>query len=164
MWLPILSCRLSLIANILSPSVFGSSPSAISFNVEAIDASDQSESSILSPITTPTISYDPILYTVLLSPSSYTDIVITCQSASCITENSSCVVEELLGDSDTACDWAALIDLVHHCDFFFNYSILCQRVNFGPLLGPTAFLWQTVLAFYLSCAPNSIVMPICLII
>lgn len=161
---PFFCCRFSLVSDVFCPSIFGNSPRAVSLNVEVVDSSNQSESPIFSPVTSPTISNYPIFYTIFFSPSCYADIMIRCQSSCLITENSSGIVKEFFSYSNAASDWTTLIDLVHHGKFSFHNSILCQRVYFCPLLSPTTFVWHTILAFYLSTAPKPVIMSICLII
>lgn len=161
--LKIFSLWLSLVPLVFAPSISWGGPWTVRFNSQVVDASNQSEVSSFSPIASPRISYYPILNSVLFSPTGDADIVILLNSASLVGEYSSCVVYQLLSNSNSAGNWPPLIDLVFHGFFSFDFSELVNFVNFSPLLSPASLAWHTVFALNLSCASNTVVMTVGLV-
>jgi len=157
-WHFIFRAKFCLVSNILCPSISRLSPRAISLNIEIIFASDQSEISSLSPIASPWVSDNPILNSILFSPSCDTDIVIKFNSAGLIFKNPTCVVDERCSNGNSTSDRSSLNDLVHHGLFSLNNAVFINSINFGFGLRPASFIGQAVLALDLSRTTNSIIM------
>lgn len=84
---------LGLIANILGPGISWSCPRASSLNSEVIDASNEPEVSSFSPVAAPRVTNNPVLDSILLSPSIDADIVILGKSSGVVFEDAASIVE-----------------------------------------------------------------------
>ena len=51
-----------------------------------------------------------------------------------------------------------MIDFIHHIFFSFNFSEFMNTINFSSFLSPTSFSWETIFAFDLSWASDTIIM------
>lgn len=85
-------------------------------------------------------------------------------SPSCVVENTSSVVKEIVSDSYNTADWSSLVDFIHDVCFTCDVSILFNSVNFSTFLCPAALSERcTVLTLENRGAPHSIISSIGLI-
>lgn len=158
-----LSFWLSLVSDVLGPSVGRRCPRAIVLDAQVVDASNESESAVFSPVSAPGIPDNPIFDSVFLSPASHADIMVFFNSAGVVDEDASSVVPERVGDCERASDWSSLIDLVDHCSLALHSAELFHSVDLCPLLRPAALSGEAVLALDLIAAAHSVVVAECLI-
>lgn len=154
---------LGLISEILGPSVSGGSPRASGLNTKVVLSSDQPEVTLFTPVASPRVSDDPVLDSVLLSPSHNRNVVVEVLSAGLVLEDTAGVVDEFLGDGDGASDRASLVDLVDHVLFSHDISVFVDSVDLGAFLSPTSLAGEAVLALDFSSATNTIVMTVSLV-
>jgi len=113
----------------LGPGVSGNTPVAISFNGEIVNASDDSEETVFTPVSTPGVSDNPVLGTVGKStPTDDGDIVVDFSLVGSINENTTGVVEKR-SSSNTADDGSSLHDFAHHSLFAFNGAVFIDTVD-----------------------------------
>jgi hypothetical protein len=157
-WHSVFSFRLSLVSNVLGPGVSWSGPRAVVLDAEVVDTSDESKSAIFSPVASPWVSNDPILDSVLLSPSSDTDVVVFLDSTSIINEDAASVVSEGVSNSNGTSDGSSLIDLVDHILLSFNQSKFVNSIDLCSFLSPASTVGEAVLALDLSTASDTVIM------
>jgi hypothetical protein len=160
---PELHCRSSLVAFIVGPSVsrdtvtknsLVNSIRALSLNAEVVDAAYDPEHALLTPVGTPGVPHDPILYTVLDTPSYNRNFVIVDILPSLILKDASLIVLKLLSNCKLASNTlinmnyirSALVDLLFHLLFTVEETEVVDTVNFSLLLGPASLPWHAVLA------------------
>lgn len=160
----VLLAGLSFIANILGPSILWRCPRACPLNAEVIDAPDEPKIASFAPVAAPGIADDPILHSIFFSPAIDADVMIFSQPASLIVEDASGVVEEFISDCHGASDWSALIDFIHDCCFSLERTEFFNSIDLRSFLSPASLGWQAVLALDISCAAETVIMAICLII
>lgn len=162
-WLGLFGFWLGFISDIFGPGVRRSGPWAGALNAEIVNSSNQSEISSFSPIAAPRVSNNPKFDSIFLPPSHNWNIVIQLFSASLVVEDSSSIVDQLLGDCNGAGNWSSLVDLVYHVALSADISELVNTVNLCPFLSPASFVWEAVFAFNFRSTSNTVVMPISLI-
>lgn len=128
------------------------SPTAIQLNSQIVVVHPDPEKSTLAPISSPTISGNPIFNSILLSPTNNCDFVVAQWGELDLLEYTSGVCLELLSGVNTARDRAASVDfgfhLVSSCDqavlFNFPYAILwlSPTVSFVSRFGSCR--WRTI--------------------
>jgi hypothetical protein len=94
-----LSCN---VLHFISPCVKRNCPVAVTLNVNVVDATDNFEETIITPVTTPRITNTPILDTVFFAPTDNTNFVVLLKSASCVIINTVRVLDKSFGVCDCA--------------------------------------------------------------
>lgn len=84
-------------------------------------------------------------------------------SSSCVLEDSTSVVDELLSDCDSAGNWPSFIDLIDHILLSLDFAVFLDSVDLGSLLCPASFIGQAVLALDLGRATHPIVVAVSLV-
>jgi hypothetical protein len=103
------------VSNTLGPGVLGSSPGAVGLDGKVVDTTADAEETTLTPVGTPGVTDSPELLT--LSGDTVADdwnVVDDIKITSFVTEDTTSVVFESLGDGNTASDGAALVNFLHH--------------------------------------------------
>jgi len=98
----------------VGPGISWCGPSAISLNSKVVLSSDKLHETLFSPVSTPRVSYEPEWSSVLFTISNETDLVDNIDITCLIFEDSRGIVLHSLCDGNTACNWASLVDLLHH--------------------------------------------------
>lgn len=141
----------------MCPSIFWNCPPTIIFNIDIVDASNQSKIPIFSPISTPTIPNNPILLSSLFSPTYNTDLMIRFIIFVRIIEYPSLVIIQQLIRINRTCQRSSLNKFIHNVKFPFNMSILFNCINQIFIRDLTQFS-STICTFYSVLAYCSISM------
>jgi len=97
-----------------APRILGGSPRAVALDTDVVGSTDDLEEALIAPGTSPGVSNEPVLDTVLDAVSDDGDLVDEVGCAGLVLEDASALeVLKFLGDGDRAGDWAAL-KLVDH--------------------------------------------------
>lgn len=152
------SLGLGLVSDVLGPGVGWGCPGAVVLDAEVVDASDQPECSVFSPVGAPGVPYDPVFDSIFFSPASDADIVILLDPSGVIDEDASGVVPESIGDCQRAGDGSSLVNLVDHRCFSLHGAEFIDSVDLGPLLRPASLPGEAVLALDLVTAAHSVIM------
>jgi len=162
------SFRLGLLGGVVlvtvGPGVSGNTPVAVSFDGKVVDTSDDSEETVLTPVSTPGVSDNPVLGTVGKStPTNDGDIVIDFGLVSSINENTTSVVEKR-ASSNTADDGASLHDFAHHSFFTFNGAVFINTVDVVAIGNGAFFTGRAVSALDVISTCDTVVPTLSLIV
>jgi hypothetical protein len=114
---------------LLSPSIFGSSPSTVSLDSDVVGATADAEETFLTPVGTPGVTYEPVLLTVLLTVTNDGDIVNNVLVTSIIAVDTTSVFLKSFWDSNTASNGTTLSDLLHHVLFTGNFTEFIDTID-----------------------------------
>jgi len=117
------------------PGIGWGGPSAIRLNSKVVLSSDKLHETLFSPVSTPRISYEPVRCSLLFTISNKTDLVDNIEITGGILEDTRSVVLHSLSDGNTACNWASLVDFLHHGLLSSNMSELINSVD-------QVFIWD----------------------
>jgi len=108
----------SLMPDLVSPGIFGSSPGAARLNSDVVDTLADAEESLLTPLGTPGVTHIPELLAILgLTPSNNGNFVSGVQITRVVAVDAASVIVKRLWHSNTASNRTALVDFLHHIVF-----------------------------------------------
>lgn len=157
--------NLSGVSNIISPGIQGDSPvTAVTFNIEHVNTSQLSEETLFTPIRSPRISDDPVLFIVFFTPTNnFDDMVGSRVLSGVIVDTTSVIVSQKFGSINVTSNRTSVEDFLHHLAFTLNITIFSNGVDLGVLLGPATLTRHAVLTHNLSRATKTIIVTIGLI-
>ena len=127
-WIVLLSCSGRMLL-LVSPGVLWSSPSTVALDVDVVGSSADTEETILTPVSSPGVSDEPVLLVVFNTIADDGDVVNNVHITSGITEDTSSVVLKGIWDGNTASDWSTLGNFLHHVLLAFDFTELGNTVD-----------------------------------
>ena len=115
-----------------------SGPEAAGFDREVVLVTNDTEEAVFTPVGTPGVTNNPVLLTVLLTPTNDRDGVAHGGGSGGILEDAAVVLEELVGDGNTADDGTTGVDFLHHVGGAGNCAELIGVVSGEVLDGVAA--------------------------
>jgi hypothetical protein len=142
----------------VGPGINWSGPSAVTFNSNVVDSSDNSEESLFTPVSSPRVSYGPELDSVFNSKSNDRDFVYEADISSSVFINTASVVLKGLRYCNSASNRSSLIDFLDHVFFSGNFTEFFDSINVIGVWYEAWIVRVAVLANSDVRALNSIVM------
>jgi hypothetical protein len=145
----------------LGPGILGNSPSAVAFDGQVVNSSDESEEARFTPVGSPGVSDDPVLSSVFHSEADHGDIVGDGGVIGVVDEDSSSVVLEGFGHCNSAGNGTSLVDLLSHVVLSFEGAEVGHVVDAVGVGHEAGLVGHAVLAHCDVRALDSIVMASC---
>lgn len=105
------------VSDFVGPGVFWNTPVAFRFDTEVVGTSDDSEITVLTVVSTPGVSDEPVWDVLLNTVTDDRDGVVEFLSAGSVVDDTTLVVDKTIS-IEGADDWTSLINFVH--DSFFT--------------------------------------------
>jgi len=141
----------------IGPGIERNSKSTVGFNSDVVNTPDDFEEALETPMSSPRVSYEPVLGTILNTISYDTDVMDNIHIAGGVIEDSTGVVFKSIWDSNTTGKWSSLVNLLHHVLFTRDWTVLVNLVDKIGVWNEAGFTWVAVSAESHVGARNTIV-------